>query len=159
MLEKERASERQQLLSQVSKTKEESDIAIKRFDLLLEENRNLVRKCQEIEHGALDWQSKEAKILEELNEARACASNNVAPMRERIRSLEQQIEVMRKDHTSLLQQSHMRQDQLEASNQELGSSLADAQRALEKMKSGADRADRNSASTREMEDLRQQVPL
>ncbi len=119
----------------------------------------MVRKCQEIERGALEWQSKEANILEELNDARACASTNVAPMRERIRSLEQQIEVMRNDHASLMQQSHLRQEQLEASNQELGSSLAEAQRALEKMKSGADRADRNSASTRELEDLRQQVHL
>ena len=157
LLEKEKAAETQQLTSQLMKSKEEGDVANRRFELLLQENKEIVKKWEDVEQRALQWQSLETSLMQELEEARACSSSNVITLRDNLRAAEITIENLRQDHATVFKQSHQRLEQLQAANLELGNSCAEAQRTIEKLRSGGERAERDDLNSREIAELRIQV--
>lgn len=156
MIQTAKQEERQQMVAQFTKTSEDLDIANKRFELLLEENKSLTRKCKDMDEATSEWRSREESLQAELAEAKACASSNVGIIREELRQSEQALETMRRDHATWMHQSHQRQAQLEQSNQELVASLADAQRTIERLRVG-NKTERDEALVLEVEDLRRQV--
>jgi hypothetical protein len=156
MIQTAKQEERQQMVAQFTKTSEELEIANKRFELLLEENKLIARKCKDMEDSSQQWRSREEALQTELAEAKACASSNVGIIREELRLSEQALDTMRRDHATWMHQSHQRQAQLEQSNQELGASLADAQRTIERLKAGS-RSDKDEALTLELQELRRQL--
>ena len=156
-LETSKIEENATLTAEVAELKDELEVSHNRFELLLEENKKMVKQFEDMKAASTSFAARENALMEELEEAKACSSSNAAVIREQLIAAEAAMEAMRSDHASWMLQSHKRQEQLEQSNAELAQSLTDTQRALIKIKNGDDRLERDQASSKEVEELRNKV--
>lgn len=145
------------LTAEVAELKDEVEVSHNRFEFLLEENKKVMKQFEDMKVASATFLAREKALQEELEEAKACSSSNAAVIREQLIAAEAAMETMRTDHASWMLQSHKRQEKLEQSNAELAQSLTDSQRVLIKMKNGDDRLERDQASSKEVEDLRNKV--
>ena len=155
-VESARVEEKQLLVVQVNKMREDLDISNRRFELLLQENKEIIIKYEDLEKSTNEWQTRENTLMLQLEEARACSSSNAAIIREELRQTQTAMEVMRKDHASWMLQNHSRQEELEQSNLELGNSLAEAERLINRLKSNSN-SEKELLADQECSDLRKQV--
>lgn len=156
-LENSRESDNASLIQEVTALKTELEVSKNRFDLLLDENKKVIRASEDMKKQADAFLTKEASLLAELAEAKACSSSNAAIIREQLIIAESSIEIMRKDHSAWMLQNHKRQEQLEQSNAELAKSLAESQRNFIRLKNGEEQQGKDFAVAKELEDLRNTV--
>jgi len=158
-LQKAKLVDKQQMLGHVSKVQGDVDEMVKQLKTLEDERDGLLQRLEEVDALEAAWQTKEAELMEELEEARASSVQGVHSLREELRAAVVSSEQLRTDQASLMRSSQMRQAELEAINSELSSSLTEKQRELSRLQQQLQQTGRDDFSFREMDGLRQQNVL
>lgn len=156
-VQKAKKTDKQQMLTQLTTLGNDRDEALKAMRAAQAERQELAdlvaadRAHQEERH------SREAALLDELNEARAGSIQGVAGLRDELRAAVVLTETVRAEHASLMRQTQTRQAELEEANAELVQGIAQKQRELARVKSALEKGHANDSNSKEMDLLMQQV--
>lgn len=144
LLTKSKNDDKQQLLVQYNKLKDELAASMQQVTELNNEKDELSKQLLMNNDINSQWATRVTELEELLNDARNNTVQGVQNLRDELRTSQLSLETLRNEHLTLIRQNEKRQSELEQENFSLTKSISSMQKELSYYKNSSANSDRNN---------------